>query len=111
MLHAIRLNVPLTAARRFCSGDLTELPVSLMIRARHGGRARTFNSPNGLLDVLQRLAGVIDEVQANRTMSYRIDYAGTAIKGKKSSAPDVRVTRQNITVNVIFAPPETGDKK
>ena len=117
--HAIRLNVPLTG-QAFKQGNLTELPVSLLI-ARDTGGAHAFNSTSGLREALQRLAGIIDEVQAESAMSYRIEYASAPIKGtggkgppdqrKRSSAPDVRVTRQNITANVIFAPPETGDKK
>ncbi len=60
-LHAVRLQVP-TGASTFRGGNLTDLPVSLMI-ARDTGGAYTNISPNGLLDVLQRLARVINEAQ------------------------------------------------
>ena len=60
-LHAVRLQVP-TGASTFRDGNLTDLPVSLMI-ARDTSGAYTNISPNGLLDVLQRLAGVINEAQ------------------------------------------------
>ena len=59
MLHAIRLIVP-TGAQTFRGGNLTDLPVSLMI-ARDTGGAYTDTSPNGLLEVLQRLTAVINE--------------------------------------------------
>jgi hypothetical protein len=60
-LHAVRLNVP-TGAQAFRGGNLTDLPVSLMI-ARDTSGAYTSTSPNGLLEVLQRLATVINEAQ------------------------------------------------
>jgi von Willebrand factor type A domain len=60
-LHAVRLIVP-TGVQTFRGGALTELPVSLMI-ARDSGGAFTSTSPNGLLDVLQRLAASINEAQ------------------------------------------------
>ena len=60
-LHAVRLIVP-TGAQTFRGGQLTELPVSLMI-ARDTSGAFTDTSPNGLLDVMQRLAGVINDAQ------------------------------------------------
>jgi hypothetical protein len=60
-LHAVRLQVP-TGASTFRGGNLTDLPVSLMI-ARDTRGAYTNISPNGLLDVLQRLASVINEAQ------------------------------------------------
>ena len=63
-LHAVRLQVP-TGASTFRGGNLTEMPVSLMI-ARDTGGAYTNISPNGLLDVLQRLASVINEAQRIR---------------------------------------------
>ena len=103
--HAIRLNVPLTG-QAFKQGNLTEMPVSLLI-ARDTGGAHAFNSPNGLREALQRLAGIIDEVQVESAMSYRIEYAGGAATGKPT-APEVRVTRPGITTSVIFAPPENG---
>ena len=48
------LDVP-TGAQSFRGGNLTELPVSLMI-GRDTGGAFTNISPNGLLEVMQRLA-------------------------------------------------------
>ncbi len=65
ILHAVRLNVP-TGAQSFRGGNLTELPVSLMI-GRDTGGAFTNISPNGLLEVMQRLATVINEAEANST--------------------------------------------
>ena len=61
MLHAVRLNVP-AGTQTFRGGQLTDLPVSLMI-GRDTGGAHTNISPNGLLEVLQRLATVINEAQ------------------------------------------------
>jgi hypothetical protein len=60
-LHAVRLNVP-AGTQTFRGGQLTDLPVSLMI-GRDTGGAHTNISPNGLLEVLQRLATVINEAQ------------------------------------------------
>jgi DNA-binding MarR family transcriptional regulator len=60
-LHAVRLSVP-TGAQAFRGGQLTELPVSLMI-GRDTGGAYTNISPNGLLEVLERLAMVINQTQ------------------------------------------------
>ena len=58
-LHAIRLIVP-AGASTFRGGNLTDLPVSLMI-AREASGIYTNISPNGLNDVLQRLSTVINE--------------------------------------------------
>jgi hypothetical protein len=58
-LHAVRLQVP-TGVSTFRGGTLTDLPISLMI-ARDTSGAYTNISSNGLLDVLQRLAAVINE--------------------------------------------------
>lgn len=58
-LHAIRLIVS-TGASTFRGGNLMDLPVSLMI-ARDTSGAYTNISPNGLSDVLQRVATVINE--------------------------------------------------
>ena len=54
-----------TGAQSFHGGNLTELPVSLMI-GRDTGGAFTNISPNGLLEVMQR-ATVINEAEANST--------------------------------------------
>jgi hypothetical protein len=60
-LHAVRVVVP-TGVQTFRGGQLTDLPVSLMI-ARDTSGAFTNTSPNGLLEVMQRLAAVINEAQ------------------------------------------------
>jgi hypothetical protein len=60
-LHAIRLIVP-TGASTFRGGQLMELPVSLTI-ARDTSGVHTNISPNGLNDVLQRLATVINDAE------------------------------------------------
>ena len=60
-LHAVRLNVP-TGLQTFRGGNLTELPVSLMI-ARDSGGMFTTTSPSGLQDVLQQLAASVNEGQ------------------------------------------------
>jgi hypothetical protein len=61
MLHAVRLLVP-TGTQTFREGNLTDLPVTLML-GRDTGGAYTATSPNGLFEVLQRLAQSINEVQ------------------------------------------------
>jgi hypothetical protein len=101
-LHSIRLIVPLTG-QTSRAGALTELPVTQMV-ARDSGGAYTNTSPNGLPDVLQRLAGVINDSHASAPMSYQIDYAGTAIKGRKIQAPDVRVNREGVQLKVFASP-------
>jgi hypothetical protein len=60
-LHAVRLLAP-TGATTFRGGNLTELPISLMI-ARDTNGAHTNISPSGLLDVLERLVTVINEAE------------------------------------------------
>lgn len=100
--HAVRLTVPLTG-QNFRQGQLTELPVSLLI-ARDSGGVHAFTSPSGLRESLQRLAGLIDEVQADSAMSYQIEYASGQTKGRKSAVPDVRSTRDGVTLTVISAP-------
>ena len=100
--HAVRLTVPLTG-QNFRQGQLTELPVSLLI-ARDSGGQHAFTSPNGLRESLQRLAGIIDETQADSAMSYQIEYASGPAKGRKPVVPDVRSTREGVTLTVISAP-------
>lgn len=99
--HAVRLTVPLTG-QNFRQGQLTELPVSLMI-ARDSGGSHGFNSSSGLRDALQRLAGIIDEEQADSAMSYLIEYPSAPVKGRKPAAPEVRVSRDGVTIAVIAA--------
>ena len=101
-LHAIRLMVPLTG-QTFRGGALTELPVSLMI-GRDTGGAYTNTSANGLLEVLQRLASVINGALEETPMSYQVDYAGAAVKSRKPSAPDVRVMREGVQLKVFSTP-------
>ncbi len=101
-LHSIRLIVPLTG-QTFRGGALTELPVTQMV-ARDSGGAYTDTSPNGLLDVLQRLAGVINDSHASAAMVYQVEYAGAQIKGRKPAIPDVRVDREGIQLKVFAAP-------
>ena len=86
--HAIRLTVPLTG-QNFRQGQLTELPVSLLV-ARDSGGQHAFTSPSGLREALQRLAGLIDEAQADSAMSYQIEYASGPSKGRKPVVPEVR---------------------
>jgi hypothetical protein len=58
-LHAVRLQIP-GMPSTFREGNVTDLPVSLMI-ARDTNGAYTNISPAGLLEVLSRLATVINE--------------------------------------------------
>ena len=101
-LHGVRLNIPLTG-QVFREGNLTDLPVTLMV-ARDTGGAYTSTSANGLLEVLQRLAGVINDAHESAGMVYQVEYSGTAAKGKKPVAPVVRVNRQGVELKVISAP-------
>ena len=101
-LHAVRLNIPLRGTT-FRGGNLTEMPVTLMV-ARDTGGAFTDTSPNGLLEVLQRLAGVINDAHESAGMVYQVEYASLPGKGKKPVAPVVRVNRQGVELKVISAP-------
>ena len=101
-LHAVRLNVPM-AAQTFRGGNLTEMPVSLMI-ARDTGGAFTNISPNGLLEVMERLAAVINEAHTNSPPVYQIEFAGAPLKGKQPPAPQVRVLREGLRLSVISTP-------
>jgi hypothetical protein len=100
--HAVRLTVPLTG-QNFRQGQLTELPVSLLI-ARDSGGVHAFTSPSGLRESLQRLAGMIDEAQADSAMSYQIEYTSGPVKGRKPVVPEVRSTRHGVTLIVTSAP-------
>ncbi len=102
VLHGVRLNVPLTG-RTTPAGNLTEMPVTLMI-ARDTGGAYTSTSANGLLDVLQRLAGAINDSHRTSPMSYQVEYVSATVKGKKPTTPDVRVNREGVQLKVIGAP-------
>jgi hypothetical protein len=100
-LHAVRLNVP-TGEQSYRSGNLTDLPVSLMIGRGTGG-AYTSISPVGLLEVLQRLAGIINVAYAS-TLNYRIEFADQPAKGQKPVAPQVRVSRQGVELKAVSFP-------
>jgi len=101
-LHSIRLIVPLTA-QTSPGGTPTELPVTQMV-ARDSGGAYTDTSPNGLLNVLQRLAGVINDAHASAAMVYQIEYTGAPIKGRRPVVPDVKVDREGIRLKVFASP-------
>ena len=102
VLHGVRLNVPLTG-QTTPGGNLTEMPVTLMI-ARDTGGAFTSTSASGLSEVLQRLAAVINDAHESAGMIYQVEYASTAVKGKKPVAPVVRVNRDGVQLKVISAP-------
>jgi hypothetical protein len=101
-LHGVRLNIPLTG-QTFRGGNLTELPVTLMV-ARDTGGAYTSTSASGLLEVLQRLAAVINDAHEAAGMIYQVEYATPAAKNKKPVAPVVRVNRPGVELKVISAP-------
>jgi hypothetical protein len=101
-LHAVRLNVPMSG-QTFRGGNLTELPVTLMV-ARDSGGMYTDTSANGLQEVLQRLAAVINDRHNSSAMNYQVEYASAPVKGKKPAMPDVRVNRDGIQLKVFSAP-------
>jgi hypothetical protein len=100
-LHGIRLNVPLTG-QTFRGGNLTDLPVTLMV-ARDTEGAYTNTSPNGLMEVLQRLAAVINDAHMATAMIYQVEYVSPAVKVKKPVTPEVRVNRDGVQLKVIAA--------
>ena len=99
-LHAIRLTVPASPSS-IRSGNLTEMPVSLMI-GRDTGGAYTIISPAGLLEVMQRLAAAINDRHASM-LNYEIQFAA-APGQRKRGAPSVRVLRDGVVLNVISTP-------
>jgi hypothetical protein len=101
-LHAVKLIVPL-AAQAVRSGQLTDLPVSLMI-SRDAGGGYTNTSPNGLADVLQRVADVINDAHERAPRNYQVEYGSALVKGRKPSAPEVRVSREGVRLSVVAAP-------
>ena len=101
-LHGIRLNTPLIG-KSYRGGNLTEMPVTLMV-ARDTGGAFTDTSAAGVLEVLQRLAAVINDAHEAAGMIYQVEYASAAVKGRKPAAPVVRVNRDGVHLKVIFAP-------
>jgi hypothetical protein len=76
--------------------------VSLMIGRATGG-AYTNISPNGLLEVLERVATVINDSYAS-TLNYQIDFTSASAEGKKPAAPQVRVLREGVELHVISTP-------
>jgi hypothetical protein len=101
-LHAVRLIVP-TGMDTFRGGNLTEMPVSLMI-GRDTGGAFTNISPNGLLEVMERLAAIVNAAYTSSAPGYEIEFVGGQAKGKPSAAPRVRVLREGLGVSVIPTP-------
>jgi hypothetical protein len=101
-LHAVRLNVPMRGTT-YRGGNLTEMPVTLMV-ARDTGGAFTDTSANGLLEVLQRLADVINDAHESAGMVYQLEYAGQPAKGRKPVAPVVRINREGVELKVFSAP-------
>jgi hypothetical protein len=93
--------VPASPSTSIRSGNLTEMPVSLMI-GRDTGGAYTTISPAGLLDVMQRLATVINDAHAS-TLNYQIQFAAARDQPKKV-APTVHVLRDGVMLNVISTP-------
>lgn len=72
--------------------------------ARDTEGAYTNISPNGLQGVLQRLGALINQPHENTTQNYEVEYSTEAAKARKPPAPEVRVLRDGIRVNVIAAP-------
>lgn len=101
-LHAVRLNVPMTA-QTFRGGNLTEMPVSLMI-ARDTGGAFTNISPIGLLEVMERVAVVINDAYTSSPPVYHIEFASAPARPRQLSAPQVRVLREGLRLSVISTP-------
>ena len=102
LLHGIKLRIPLTA-QTFRGGNLTDLPVTLMI-GRDTGGIYTMTSPNGLFEAVQQVAAVINDAHESAPMSYQVEYAAPPAKGKKPVAPVVRVNRDGVELKVISAP-------
>ena len=90
-LHAVRLNVPMSG-QTFRGGNLTELPVTLMV-ARDSGGMYTDTSANGLQEVLQRLAAVINDRHNSSAMNYQVEY--TERTGQGEEAGDAGRARQS----------------
>jgi hypothetical protein len=102
LLHGIKLKIPLTA-QTFRGGNVTDLPVTLMI-GRETGDIYTTTSPNGLLEAVQQVAAGINDAHEAAPMSYQVEYAGQPVKGKKPAAPVVRVNREGVELKVISVP-------
>ena len=86
-------------ARRPALDTLTALmSVSLMI-----GRD-TDPSSHGLLEMMERLAGAINEAYTNSPPVYQIEFAGAPPKRQQSAAPQVRVLREGLRLSVISTP-------
>lgn len=59
---------------------------------------------NVMLEVVQRLAVVINEAHESAAMTYQIEFASAPVKRKKPAAPDVRVLREGVRLTVIPTP-------
>jgi hypothetical protein len=101
-LHAVRLLVT-NVGQTFRGGNLTEMPVTLMV-GRDTGGTYTNISPNGLAQVLEGLATTINEWHTSQLESYHLEYSSQPAKGKKPGTPDVRVTREGVKLSATSAP-------
>jgi hypothetical protein len=79
------------------------MPVSLMI-ARDTGGALTNISPNGLLEVMERVAVVINDAYTSSPPVYQIEFVSVPAKRRQPSAPQVRVLREGLRLSVISTP-------
>ena len=85
-LHGIRLNTPLIGKMDpAAQGNLTEMPVTLMV-ARDTGGAFTDTSAAGVLEVLQRLAAVINDAHEAAGMIYQVEYASDSRQRQKAGS-------------------------
>ena len=101
VLHAVRLLVPASLLSTIPPGEApTELPVSTMVSRGTGGIYRDI-SVAGLAEVLQSLATEINRAHERTPLSYQVEYASAPVKGKKPSAPEVRVTREGVRLSVV----------
>jgi hypothetical protein len=66
--------------------------------------AYTNISPNGLQEVLDRLAAVINQAHENTPQNYEVQYSTAVANGRRPAAPEVRVLREGIRVTAIAAP-------
>jgi hypothetical protein len=61
-------------------------------------------SSNGPLEVMERLAAVINEAYTNSPPVYQIEFAGAPLTGTQPTAPQVRVLREGLRLSVISTP-------
>jgi hypothetical protein len=59
---------------------------------------------DGLLEVMERLATVINAAHTNSAPVYQIEFAGAPGNGKQPPAPQVRVLREGLHLSVISTP-------